>query len=238
VFAEMGDLTPDGWKEVGNEHGIMVWSKEIPGSDVVAFRGEAEIEAPIAKVAQVLSDTSRKLEWVADCKAAKDIEMVSPLDRIEYSHIGTPWPLQDREFVFRAKVEADKPNKTMIIRFSSIEDARVPMPAGRVRGKLLKSVYTLKSISDAKSHLRIEIHADPMGSVPKWLVNAFQRRWPHVTLTHIREQAAKKDVQEHQFLKAYFSGAVSEEVAQAWINGGWKKAEDFVSFSMSSPAKK
>jgi len=242
AYAANGDVTADGWKEVGDENGILVWSKDIEGSDVVAFRGEALIDAPISKVAMVLSDTSRKLEWVADSKAAKDIEMLSPMDRIEYSHIGTPWPLQDREFVFRAKVEVDKNAKQMLIRFSSIEDDRIPMPKGRVRGKLLKCVYTLNSAAEgAKTHLRIEILADPMGSVPKWLVNAFQRRWPFVTLTRIREQAAKANVGEHQFLKAYLDGAISDEVAQAWIQGGWKKAQaegvDFVKFSMSAPTK-
>lgn len=242
AHAETGDVTSDGWKEISSDDGILVWAKDVEGSDVVAFRGEAVIDAPIAKVAQVLSDTSRKLEWVADCKAAKDIEMISPLDRIEYSHIGTPWPLTDREFVFRVKVEGDRAAKRMVIRFSSIDDDRVPMPKNRVRGRLIQSIYTLTSLEDGnKARLRIEIHADPAGAVPKWLVNAFQRRWPHVTLTNIRKQAAKRDVPEHQFLKAYFGGTVSDEVVHAWVNGGWKQAEatgqDFLSFSMSSAGR-
>jgi len=195
------------WEVLSNDDGILVHRKEIPGSPVVAFKGEAVIEAPIAKVASVLYDTSRKMEWVAKLAEAKDVRMISNFERIEYNHTSTPVVLKDRDFVFHAKVDLDRANQRMRIALKSVEDAFMPDEGKYVRGELLNSAYTLTSLEGGtKTRLKVEIHADPKGSVAKWIVNLFQKSWPRKTLEGIRKQVAKADVKEHALVKAYFEG--------------------------------
>jgi hypothetical protein len=38
------------------------------------------------------------------------------------------------------------------------------------------------------------VHADPKGSMPKWLVNMFQKSWAHNTIMRLRAQVAKPDI--------------------------------------------
>lgn len=204
AFAE----TPaqDSWDQISDDDGIKVWSMDVPKSDVVAFRGEAVVDASIAKVAAVLSDTSRKLEWVAKIEAAKDVKIISSTERVEYNHTGTPWPLTDRDFVFHAKADLDKANGTMILRLKSVNDPAMPPQKDKVRGRIYNSQYTLKMLSPSKTLVTVEIHADPMGSVPKSIVNLFQKSWPSKTLKGIQKQAAKPDVKELPEVKNYFEG--------------------------------
>ena len=98
AFDEM--FKDEGWEQLANEPTIKTWRKQVPGSPLFAFRGEAIIDASIPKIAQVLSDTSRKTEWVHKSVEAKNIRMISDLERIEYNHTSTPFPLTDRDFVF------------------------------------------------------------------------------------------------------------------------------------------
>lgn len=209
---------PNEWEEISNDDGIIVHRMEIPDSDIVAFKGEAVVNASIAKVANILIDTKRKLEWVADIKEARDIRQIGEYERVEYNHTGTPWPIRDRDFVFHAKVELDREKKTMWFKLHSVEDPAVP-ELSPVRGELKNSQYTLTSIdNDKKTRIVVEIHADPKGAIPKWLVNLTQKKWPRKTLTGIQNQAAKPDVVEHTAVRAYFAApaqTVAASVAAA-----------------------
>ena len=83
-----------------------------------------------------------------------------------------------------------------------------------VRGQLDRSAYTMTSIDGGKrTHLIVEIHADPKGSVPKWLVNLFQKAWPRNTIEGIMRQVAKPDVHEHAGVKAMLEGTVGKKKA-------------------------
>ncbi|MBI3541822.1 MAG: hypothetical protein HY075_00920 [Deltaproteobacteria bacterium] len=192
------------WEHISDSDKVTVYKKEIPGSAVVAFRGETTIDAPIAKVANVLIDTSRKKEWVFRIVEAKDVRTISQYERIEYNHTASGFFLvKDRDFVFHAKAELDRDNKQVVFSMKSVDDAAMP-EKGPVRGWLDDSRYILTQVAPNQTHVVVEIHADPRGSVAKWLVNLFQKSWPTKSLNGIRAQCAKPDVAEHAGIKAYF----------------------------------
>lgn len=201
------------WQLASEGEGILTYSKKVEGSDLVAFRGETVIEAPLAKVAGILIDTSRKKEWVYRLEEAKDIRDIGPFERVEYNHTASGFFfIRDRDFVFRAKAELDRAKKRMTINLESVEDERMP-EAGPVRGHIDNSRYILTELAPGKTHLVVEIHADPKGNVPSWLVNTFQKAWPRKTLEGIRQQASRKDVAEHPATKAYFADRNDTQVA-------------------------
>ena len=184
------------WEELSDEDGIKVWKRDVPGSPIVALKGEAIVEAPVAKVASVLDDNSRDGEWVCSLVEAKVLRQISPTARIEYNHTHAPWPIKDRDFVFHAEVKADTSAKTLTYELRSIEDKLMPEDEDKaVRGELIDSRYILKADGN-RTRLVVIIQADPRGSVPKWLVNLFQRAWPRETIEGIRAQCAKADVKE------------------------------------------
>lgn len=211
VFSVAGASTPSQvsestWEQISDDDGIIVHRKEVPGSDVVAFKGQTLINAPIGKVAEVLFDTSRKGEWVDRLVEAKNIRTMNKGERIEYNQTAAPWPVSNRDFVFNAKVEIDRERNQVRVVLKSVVDPSTPEREGIVRGELSHSAYTLTSMDNGKkTAVVVEIHADPKGSVPKWLVNMIQKSWPRHTLKGIRAQAVKNDVRENPEVKALFS---------------------------------
>jgi len=184
----------DGWEKIREEDGITVYRKEVEGSPLVAFRGEGEIAAPIARVAAVQMDLDHTHEWVERLKEAKMLEARSESEFLTYSHIGAPPLVSDRDFVNQVKIDFAPPSR---IKFNlqSVDDPKAPV-TDYVHGKLIKSSFELTALAPDRTRLVCEIHADPKGSLPKWVVNQFQKGWAFKTITQMRKQVQKPDVVE------------------------------------------
>src|SRR4051812_39450566 len=65
------------WEKIGDDDGIAVYRREIPGSPVIAFKGDGVVNASILRVASVLVDSSRATEWVDSVVEAKTLRHVS-----------------------------------------------------------------------------------------------------------------------------------------------------------------
>jgi hypothetical protein len=168
----------------------------------VAFKGVGDVDASVAKVAEVLLDTSRAREWVPDFGAVTILREVSPVERIEYIHVRTPVVIKDRDFVIYGKAEFDPNKQQLDFRFRSVEDAAAP-PTGKIRGDIRAGLYRMTAIDGGKrTRVTIMVHLDPMGTVPRWIVNLTQKNYPRATIENIRKQAAKADVFENAAVKS------------------------------------
>lgn len=192
------------WEKIKTRKNVDVYSKEIPGSKIVAFRGISIIDAPISNVVSVIHDTSRIKEWMSDMAETVVLERKSKFEKIEYNRTSAPWPLWDREFVYSVSVSVKGKGKEVHIEMSPADHPNVPKREKTVRGTLHSSKYILKSINDGKStEILVEINADPAGSVPKWVVNLFQSVWPSDTIAGIRKLATEPGYQVHSDVKSF-----------------------------------
>ena len=165
--------TDGSWERVRTEDGIVVSRKEIPGSPFVAFRGEGDVDAPILTVGNVLVDVPHEKDWIDSVVEAKVLRKVSETEYIMYSHLGMPAPLSDRDLVTDVTLTLDAQARTLTVRMRSVTDPSAPQ-TGYVRANLEDSVFVLASIDGGKrTHVTAEIHCDPRGSVPAWIVNVF-----------------------------------------------------------------
>ena len=195
-----------GWEQTDQtDDGITVFRKEIPGSSIIAFRGTAIIDAPIAKLTQILLDDPRAPEWAEDLEESKIIRWVKePLDYYEYNHVGTPFILKDRDFVSHVTLTVLLENRSVTVNYETADDKEYPQTR-YVRGDINGSGFRLTSLeNDTRTFFDGVVKADPKGNIPKWLVNFFQKSWPKDTIRAIRKQALKPDVVEHPYFKALF----------------------------------
>jgi hypothetical protein len=189
------------WEKIDDDDGIAVYRREVAGSPVIAFKGEGVINASILRVASVIVDTKRATEWVDSLAEARTLRVVSETEYIEYDHVGTPFVMKDRDFVIDCKLDFDPTQKKVALRFHSVADPLAPTTS-YIRGELISSSFTLTALEHgSKTKILAEIHCDPKGSVAKWIVNWFQKGWPHNTITSLRTQAAKPDIVDHPRLK-------------------------------------
>ncbi len=193
AFAETNDWTP----VKTTSDGITVDKKEVPGSSVLAFRGDGVIDAPLTKVATIIFDVTRAPEWIEDLELSKIIRPISDEEWIEYDHVRTPPVImKDRDFVSKVKLTVDPKKKEIRFLYLNTTDPSAP-ETKYIRGDLMNTTFVLTSVdNDQHTHVTGEIHCDPKGSVAKWIVNFFQSDWPIDTIRNLRKQAAKSDIKE------------------------------------------
>ena len=195
------------WEKIGDSDGIIAYRREVPGSPLIAVKGEGIINASIIRVASVLVDTTRATEWIDRLVESRVVRELNETETIHYDHIGTPIVMKDRDFVTRTKLEFDNAGKRIVLKMHSVSDPLAP-PTAFVRGEIMESYFIMTSAEHGtKTHLSVEVHADPKGSIAKWIVNMFQKSWPHNTISRLRAQVAKPDIKDHPRLKAELTRA-------------------------------
>src|SRR5690348_6507289 len=65
------------WEKIDETDGIKVYRREIPGSDLLQFKGDAIVDAPLSKVASVLFDANRAKEWMPDLVSSRIVRWTS-----------------------------------------------------------------------------------------------------------------------------------------------------------------
>jgi hypothetical protein len=195
-----------GWQLLSEKDGVQVYRRSHPDSAIKSIKGSGVVDAPVATIASILVDCARAPEWVDSLAENKVIRVIHPKEYIEYNHASMPFIVSDRDFVTRVSMEVQADQKRVTIRSAPATDPLAPERKGIVRGAM-SALYVLDAIDDGKrTRLTVEIHADPKGALPAWVVNFFQKDWSHDTIAGIRKQARKSDLQR----PAAFTGFLAE----------------------------
>lgn len=183
----------DGWEQIADKDGVKVYRKSVAGSRLKSMRGVGIVDAPPRIVALVLLDDPRAHEWVDSLAESRVVRVLSPYEYIEYNHIAMPAFVRDREFITRVSLAVSRAEATAYIRSVPADDPTIAHTK-IVRGAL-SGYYALGSIDGGKrTLLTIELHSDPAGLIPAWLVNLFQKDWARATIAGIRRQTKKPDL--------------------------------------------
>ena len=194
AHAEDDSLTAAGWKQTKKtDDGIVISTRKVPGSSMMAFKGEGDVDAPLDKVATIVFDTTRAAEWIADLKESRIVRWSGDAEFVEYDHVGTPFIIKDRDFVSLVSFSVDPAAKRVRFHYASTTDATLPEKR-YVRGDLMDTTYLLNAIDAGHTHVVADFHCDPKGWIPSFVANWVQADWPVDTFRGLRRQAAKPDV--------------------------------------------
>jgi hypothetical protein len=195
------------WELVGSKDDIVSYRREVAGSPVIAIRGEAVVDASIVRVASVLLDTARLPQWMDRLAEARRIRTENARHYVEYDRATVPFPLSNRDFVVETRVEVDAAKKQLLLKAHSVVDSSAPV-TDLVRGEVLASTFTLTAVDHGqRTRVVAEVHTDPKGSIPKWMVNLTQKSWAHTTIMGLRAQVRKANISEDPEVKAVLEKA-------------------------------
>ncbi len=186
--------TPPGWEELGTSDGVTVARKTIEGSPLFAFRGEATLDVHAGVLAGVLLSDGLGPEWVDLMVLSKLVADEGGGHRIVHQGYDLPWPLADRDYIMRQTLVFDAASEVFTLEFQSIEDPRWPVDADWIRAYAHRTYWRITALDDGRSLAEVEVHTDPKGALPAWLVNAIQKDWPRATLTALEDRAQQGDV--------------------------------------------
>ena len=183
------------WVVISEDGGIIVYRRAEDSRATVTIRGETTIAAPSAAIIAVMLDSPRASEWVPFVHEKRDLQVIGPDERLEYTHTRLPWPLKDRYFINRGKME-QLPAGIVHIYVHSVDN-----PPFKEDDKILGQLYYADFVLTPRdggrtTHILLEINSDPKGWIPTWMINLAQVEWPRKFFSGLNDQLAHRGLME------------------------------------------
>lgn len=167
---------------------MWVYTRDRAGSDIKEVRLVMEVDATIPAINAVLDDAERQTDWVYRCIEARDLGGTVDTGWYYYSRIDMPWPMDDRDLI--AKVVGSK-TKNAYKSVSLAAPDRAPRVSDCVRITDFDVSTSYRRIDDKNTEVTYQLHSEPGGQVPVWLVNMFIDKGPVETMTRLRDLVEK-----------------------------------------------
>lgn len=144
----------------------------------------------VERLLRVIGDAEHRTNWVDRLKSGTVLERTSTYDYVLHQEFGLPFPISNRDYIYRAVATRGKDNGVVTVHLTSVKHPKGPESSG-VRAHLLNSYYRLIPVGKNQTRVEVEIHTDPKGWLPNWLVNVIQKSWPRKTLVSLRKEVKK-----------------------------------------------
>lgn len=184
-------LAEGGWTFIGEDDGIRLFERAIPGQELPGFRGVMVVSAPVDSLVAELKDHTEHTQWMHRCVEARQVEDLGNGRSIDYNRTDAPWPVWDRDVVLEARWTTSGDGKRVMLHFENADPSRWPLPRKTVRMPRLKGHYEFRVLGNGRTRVTYQVEADPGGSLPTWLAKRVARELPHNTLTALRTRVSK-----------------------------------------------
>ena len=177
------------WESVGTFDNVKVSRKIVEGSPLFAFRGVTEADLPLDQIIATFTDPTQRKYWVNRYEEHTTIKK-TPLSETYWIHFGLPPLVSDRDYVLKSVAQVNEEKGTIEVNIKSITHDDYP-PKCCVRAEVKGTYYKFTALSAKRTRLEVEVHTDPKGMLPNWLVNLIQKKWPSKTLSGLIKRARK-----------------------------------------------
>ena len=176
------------WEWLAEKDGIHVWKREIPGSDMPGFRGQAFIKASLDEILKNMLDWKKHTEWMYGCKESTVLQQLSENHALMYNRVGAPWPVWDRDVIVDTIIERPGGPNALVVTFKSVESKLRPVPKRVVRLPKLVGFYKLWQLEPKKTKVLYQVESDAGGSLPRWLAVYAAQALPYETLHALQKR--------------------------------------------------
>jgi hypothetical protein len=179
------------WIKIDEVDDISIYQNKAGMIDgVIPLQARGVIAANVSQILLVLSESTRRKEWLPRWREGKMLQKLSNVSRIETNVTTMPWPFTDREFTYQVDGELDYEKYSISLHMKSVEYPKIHPDT--IVGFLHKGLFKIVKIDDNRSEFTMMFFSNPNGSIPNWVVNIAQKRWPYIFINSLRSQVAKR----------------------------------------------
>lgn len=188
--APAGHAGESPWSLVRERDGIVVHTRPVEGSGIREFKGSAVVSASTEQIRALLRDADHFKDWFPNTSESRLLAREGDVS-YQYSVLDAPWPVSDRDNVFRSETAIDPTSGTVAIRVSAAPDYHPEQPE-RVRVRRALGLWLLEPLGEAQTRVTFTMHLEPGGGVPQWLINAQVVETPFDALTNLRTAISRR----------------------------------------------
>lgn len=180
---------PEEWSLDKQKDGIDVYTRPVEGSGIKEFKGVAEVEVKLERILELLRDSNQFKSWFPNTRESRLLARDGNVS-YQYSVMGTPWPMKDRDNVLQSVTTRDESTGVVHIETTAVPNY-YPVQKGRFRVQKAHGTWTLRPIGPDKTHVTFTMHLEPGGGIPQWMINLRIVATPFEALTNLRMTVGK-----------------------------------------------
>ena len=216
-FSVMADVGPWELEAQDEDKGIQVYTRTVGESPLKEFKGVTEIKADVNAFVALLKDDSVATKWMHNVIEFNVIDSPSDTENLVHTINHAPWPVTNRDAYIRSIMSADK--NGVVISALKAEPEYAEQNEDYIRMPALVGAWTFTPKEDGLVEVVYQVHANPGGSLPDWLVNSIVVETPMETLSNLQEIITDEKYQNQTF--AFITEAMMPEekevVAEATV---------------------
>lgn len=175
------------WKESKNKCGIKVSLKKIEGSSIKAFKVEGIIESEPELIIKTLMDFKNFSKWHDSIIESKELKKISENKSLAYMKIDFPWPVKNRDSIATSEVVKKGEETKVLIKKSNDNSLKTK----NIRVTKTDGYWSVTPHSRG-SYVYQQLHAEPGGSIPDWVINMMLDKSPYKTFKGLRKYLGGK----------------------------------------------
>lgn len=175
------------WELKKEEDGIKVYLREVEGSKIQEYKAEAILKGKVSSYIAVMKDVNSYPELY---EHTKEVKLINENDTFHVHYIATktPWPVKDRDAVYSSTYSQHYNTKLVRIDMK-IEEGYMEPNDDYVRMEKATGYWLFYQIEPNKVEVTYQMHAEPGGSIPDWLINMFLVDTPIEDMKKLQERA-------------------------------------------------
>ncbi len=184
------DVADDGrWKRDRYYQGFKVFTRNEEGTSLMGIKAEGHLDASVVDLMATLRDVKGSNDWTPNQISKITLEDISDIEAVTSSVTDMPWPLKDRILVLNNLLKIDKKRKLLYVLSNSVTHPKTPKYEDSIIAHVRYSNIGFRPLSKNKTYVEMTVFVDPNGSIPRFLVNFYQKKFPVKFLKQLERQA-------------------------------------------------
>ena len=200
------------WEFRSKEDGISVHTRTL-ASGLTEFKSDVIVSKSIDQVVAFYEDEKKTPEWYYECTYMEFIKEEGPSSKIFYFVMRPPWPVSERDAIFRRVKSVDLLTGAVTFNLSALPEA-LPPQKGKVRVPYLKLVWRFTPLKEGGTEIYFQQHGEAGGYIPNFIVNALVIDTPLNTLKKMRELVEKIEAKPKESYDVIIKKSITPHIAK------------------------
>jgi START domain-containing protein len=175
------------WTELEKSNGIAVYTRPFAGSAFPEVRASGAVCATLPQLVGFVEDVAAFEQWIPDTAEARLLERPTPRTQIYYIRTSMPWPVKDRDMIYRLSETTNSSSITRIsVGIEGLPDY-LPVDPHAMRMSGVSGRWSFVQ-ADGRTRIDLDMHIEPGGGVPNWLARQRIVGTPTKMLTNLRKR--------------------------------------------------
>ena len=180
------------WDLAKEGDGIKVYTKKIEGSDFKAYRAVMLVKSKIPTLVKLIKDIPAYPLWIDTCEKGVLLKELGENECIVYTLNHAPWPVSNRDAVVLNTVSYDSKEESTTIKIQG-KHSYIPITNGIIRVKKIKGFWKFVPQKNGFTEVIYQVHSEPGGNIPSWLLNQIVVSQPFNTLKNMKEMLSRPE---------------------------------------------